>query len=335
MTAVLDVKDLRLAFRTSLGDSQVLRGVNLVIEPGTIVGLVGESGCGKSMTARSVVGLLPPNAHLTGTVLFGGRDLIPLGQHELRMIRGSQIALIFQDPAAALNPVLTVGGQLVRIVERHGVVSPAEARAAALDLLVEVGLGDPGRLLGRYPHQLSGGMQQRVMIAMALAGSPKLLIADEPTTALDVTIQAQILALLRRLTQSRGISVLLITHDMAVVAQACEFVDVLYAGQVVETGPVTDVLAHPRHPYTEALLAAVPVRAKPGVRLRVIPGIVPDGWTPLPPCVFADRCPYVMDICRREQPPMFSVGRQQASCWLHADGLRDRATAPAIARVGT
>jgi oligopeptide/dipeptide ABC transporter ATP-binding protein len=316
---MLDVQDLRLAFHTALGDVQVLRGVNLAIGRGTIIGLVGESGCGKSMTARSVVGLMPANAELSGRVEFGGRDLLGLPPQEMRTIRGSEIAPIFQDPSAALNPLLTIGVQLTRILHRHDVGSARETRARALELLREVGLGDPGRLLGRYPHQLSGGMQQRVMIAMALAGSPELLIADEPTTALDVTIQAQILQLLRNLTQTRGISVLLITHDMAVVAQSCETVAVLYAGVVVERGPVQDVLAHPRHPYTEALLAAVPVRANPGEKLRVIGGAVPDGRIALPPCVFADRCPYVMEICRTEPPPTFDIGSQQAACWLHDD----------------
>jgi oligopeptide/dipeptide ABC transporter ATP-binding protein len=319
VSAVLEVQDLRLSFHTTMGDTQVLRGVTMSIGRGTTVGLVGESGCGKSMTARCIVGLMPANASLSGRILFDGKDLLALQQQQMRAIRGGEIALIFQDPAAALNPLLTVGVQLTRILQRHEPGSSRETQDRALELLREVGLGDPARLLGRYPHQLSGGMQQRVMIAMALAGSPKLLIADEPTTALDVTIQAQILALLKRLSETRGISVLLITHDMAVVAQACEVVAVLYAGVVVEFGPVQDVLAHPRHPYTEALLAAVPVRAQPGERLHVIPGLVPDGRVALPPCVFADRCPHVMEICRQEVPPVFAVGPQHAACWLHAE----------------
>jgi oligopeptide/dipeptide ABC transporter ATP-binding protein len=290
--------------------------MNMSIERGTIVGLVGESGCGKSMSARSILGLMPVNAHLTGSIVYDGQELLA-GERRIQ-IRGREIALIFQDPSAALNPLLTVGVQLGRIIRRHRPESSRTAHSVAAALLHEVGLGD-STLLGRYPHQLSGGMQQRVMIAMALAGSPKLLVADEPTTALDVTIQAQILALLRRLCETRGIAVLLITHDMAVVAQACMMVAVVYAGQVVEWGPVEDVLAHPKHPYTEALLAAVPVRSQAGERLRVIPGVVPDGGTALPPCVFADRCPYVMELCRLEQPPVFAVGRQEAACWLRRD----------------
>jgi peptide/nickel transport system ATP-binding protein len=322
--SVLELRDLRLTFETSLGITQVLRGVNLSVKPATILGLVGESGCGKSMTARSILGLMPRNAHLSGSIIFDGRDTLRYDEDQRRDFHGREIALIFQDPSAALNPLLTVGVQLGRIIRRHDGASPRTARSIAIGLLEEVGLGDPGRLLTRYPHQLSGGMQQRVMIAMALAGGPKLLIADEPTTALDVTIQTQILALLKRLCEGRGISVLLITHDMAVVAQACEDVAVLYAGQVVEWGPVEDVLAHPKHPYTEALLAAVPARAQPGERLQVIPGSVPDGRAALPPCVFADRCPHVMEVCRRERPPVFTLGRQHAACWLH---LQDRANA--------
>jgi oligopeptide/dipeptide ABC transporter ATP-binding protein len=318
MTALLELDDLTLSFQTSVGDSQVLRGMTMSVEAGTIIGLVGESGCGKSMTARSIMRLTPGNAHTGGQIRFEGRDLLRASQAQMRKIRGREIAMIFQDPMAALNPMLTIGFQLIRIIRLREPESSSVARERALQLLREVGLGDPTALLKRYPHELSGGMQQRVLIAMALAGSPKLLIADEPTTALDVTIQAQILALLKDLRESRGITVLLITHDMAVVAQACQSIAVLYAGKVVETGPLGSVLADPKHPYTEALLAAVPARAAPGEHLRVIRGTVPGGRVSLPPCVFADRCPHVMEICRTEPPPVVSIGSQQAACWLYA-----------------
>jgi oligopeptide/dipeptide ABC transporter ATP-binding protein len=318
MTALLEIDDLRLTFNTSVGESAVLRGMTMSIEAGTIVGLVGESGCGKSMTARSIMRLLPGNATTGGRILFEGKDLLQAGQGQVRKIRGREIAMIFQDPMAALNPMLTIGFQLARIIRLREPAKSSVPRQRAIELLREVGLGDPGALLNRYPHELSGGMQQRALIAMALAGSPKLLIADEPTTALDVTIQAQILALLKQLRESRGITVLLITHDMAVVAQACQTIAVLYAGKVVETGPIQAVLADPKHPYTDALLAAVPARAAPGDHLRVIRGSVPGGQATLPPCVFADRCPHVMDVCRREVPPVVSIGAQQAACWLYA-----------------
>jgi peptide/nickel transport system ATP-binding protein len=318
VTTLLELDDLRLTFRSSLGDSHVLRGMTMSMDAGTIVGLVGESGCGKSMTARSILRLTPANAMTSGRILFEGTDLLRAGQRRMRRIRGREIAMIFQDPMASLNPMLTIGFQLIRIIRLREPANLSVARGRAIELLREVGLGDPGALLNRYPHELSGGMQQRALIAMALAGSPKLLIADEPTTALDVTIQAQILALLKQLRESRGITVLLITHDMAVVAQACQSIAVLYAGKVVETGPVESVLGDPKHPYTQALLAAVPARGVPGERLHVIRGSVPGGRATLPPCPFADRCPYVMDVCRTEPPPVVEIDAQQAACWLYA-----------------
>jgi len=315
---ILQLRDVTLDFATPLGPAKALRSVTLDVERGTVLGLVGESGCGKTMTGRVIVGLVPSNASVSGQVFFEGTDLLKLRPAELQHVRGKRIAMIFQDPSAALNPVFTIGEQLESIVQYHRIASHANAQKTAAALLSEVGLPDPVRTLKLYPHELSGGMQQRAMIAMALSASPDLLIADEPTTALDVTIQAQILDLLLKLRESRGLTVILITHNMRVVERSCHRVAVLYAGRVVEVGPVTEILKSPGHPYTQALLSALPTSAGRRKALTVIRGRVPGSRDEVLGCVFSNRCPYVMPVCVEQVPPDFVTAVDHvAACWLH------------------
>jgi peptide/nickel transport system ATP-binding protein len=317
-TPILELRGLSLKFATPFGPALAVRSVTLDVERGTVLGLVGESGCGKTMTGRAIVGLVPSNAQVSGHVRFDGIDLLQLSPNEMRRVRGKRIAMIFQDPSAALNPVFTIGEQLRSILLYHRITTRAQVKNKALALLSEVGLPDPARTLTQYPHELSGGMQQRAMIAMALSGSPDLLIADEPTTALDVTIQAQILDLLLKLRDSRGLTVILITHNMRVVDLACDRVAVLYAGRVVEVGSVGEILRSPSHPYTQALLAALPTSAGRQKPLAVIRGQVPSSREDVLGCVFASRCPYVMPICVDTVPPVFQTAPgHEASCWLH------------------
>lgn len=316
---LLTVENLHLAFQTPLGAAQALRGVSFSVEPGQIFGLVGETGCGKSITGRAILGLLPPTAKITaGRIVFAGQELLILGERERHKLRGRRIAMIFQDPTAALNPVYTIGQQLTMVMKHHRMAAGPELRRRAGQLLADVGLPFPEALLKSYPHQLSGGMQQRVMIAMALSTEPDLLIADEPTTALDVTIQSQILELLVQLQQSRGITIILITHNMGIVAETCQQVAVLYAGRIVEQGQVRDIFYRPRHPYTQGLLAALPKPEQWRQPLKVIPGSVPGGLQPVSGCAFASRCEYVMEVCRQQQPPVFELGaHHQAACYLY------------------
>ena len=318
---LLQIEDLRVVFPTPLGVSHALRGVDLAVEPGEIFGVVGESGCGKSMTARAIMGLIPhPGRVAGGRIHFDGQDLVQLSGRAMRRIRGRRIGMIFQNPKQALNPVFTVGEQLALVLKHHGIArNGAEVRERSMALLGEVGLPQTERVLNAYPHQLSGGQQQRAMIAIALATEPELLIADEPTTALDVTIQAQILELLDRLQRERGLTILLITHDMGVVATMCDRVAVLYAGRVVEQGQVGDIFKRPGHPYTQGLLAALPTPQRRGQELETIPGSVPGGLAVIPGCAFASRCPQVMDVCRSQVPSMVPLsGSHRAACFLHA-----------------
>jgi oligopeptide/dipeptide ABC transporter ATP-binding protein len=309
--ALLDVVDLKTHFFTRDGVVRAVDGVSFTVEAGRTLGIVGESGCGKSVTALSIMGLIPkpPAKIVDGQVLFEGLDLTTLSERQLEDVRGRQIAMIFQDPMTSLNPTLTIGTQITETIRRHFDVSKAQARKRAVELLEEVQIANAAARLDDYPHRYSGGMRQRVMIAIALSCNPKLLIADEPTTALDVTVQAQVLDLLEDLRDQHEMAMIIITHDMGVVAEAADDIVVMYAGQIVEQAPVLELFDHPEHPYTEALLAALPQLEGQGVRegrLTAIPGRPPDLIAPPPACRFAPRCPYANDRdgCATQPPEL-------------------------------
>jgi len=316
---LLQIRDLHASFVSYRGLARVLNGVNLTVGRGEKVGLVGETGCGKSLTMRAVLGLLqPPRARVRGEIWFAGRNLLALPSRELEQIRGREIAMIFQDPMAALNPVFTIGDQLLDVIARHpkGRPSATEAWERALAILREVALSDPERVMRAYPVQLSGGMRQRVLIAMALVNEPALVIADEPGTALDVTIQEQILLLMRSLVDAKGLSVLLITHNLGVVRALTDRVYVMYAGSIAETAPTADLFRTPKHPYTQGLLASVPKLSGEGVP-RGIEGMIPDYLAPPPGCRFAPRCPFAQPRCQ-QPPPWVTVGTDhQVACVLY------------------
>ena len=325
MTAshLLEVKDLQTHFPTRSGLVRAVDGVNFHLDRGELLGLVGESGCGKSITALSVMRLIaPPGKIVNGEIFFDGKDLLKLSGAEMRQMRGDDIAMIFQDPMTSLNPVFTVGEQIAEALRLHRRLPRKEARRATIEAMREVAIPDPARRVDDYPHQLSGGMRQRVMIAMALACNPKLLIADEPTTALDVTIQAQILELLNELRKQRELAVLLITHDLGVVAEVADRVAVMYTGRIVEESPVDELFARPKHPYTEGLLRSVPKLTSEHVvrkeRLETIEGVVPRP-TDLPPgCHFAPRCPHRMPRCTQEDIPLYELeGDVKVRCVLY------------------
>jgi len=317
--SLLDVRDLRVAVRLDEHAAAAVDGVSFALERGKVLGLVGESGCGKSMTALALMRLLPPAAWVAGgTARFEGRDLLTLPERELRRLRGAEIAMIFQEPMTALNPLMTAGAQVAEAVGLHQPLGRRAAWARAVELLAEVGIPDAARRASDYPHQLSGGMRQRVMIAMAISCAPKLLIADEPTTALDVTIQAGILELLGRLRRERGMALLLITHDLGVVAAEADDVAIMYAGRIVERAPVQDVFAQPRHPYTAALLRSMPVLGVHRERLDAIPGQVPPLGRQASGCAFRDRCPRAQDDCATAPPPLASVGPGHEVACYHA-----------------
>jgi peptide/nickel transport system ATP-binding protein len=291
-------------------------GVSFRVGRGEALGLVGESGAGKSITASAVIGLLePPGRIARGEILLEGRRIDGLPPSAMRRIRGRRLAAVFQDPLTSLDPLFTSGDGLVETIRAHLDVSAAEARRRAEGLLEEVGLRPGRERLDHYPHQLSGGMRQRVAIALALSAEPALLVADEPTTALDVSIQAQIVELLRRLCRERGVAVLLITHDLGVVAEACDRVAVMYAGRIAEEGPTREVLRTPRHPYTRALLACIPAVERPGDRLEQIDGAMPGAGAIPPGCAFHPRCREVLDRCRSERPVLLGAGASRAACW--------------------
>ena len=320
-STLLRVRDLFVEFPLEDRVIQAVRGVSFDVERGKALGIVGESGSGKSVTALSIIQLLDsPGRVSSGAVSFDGQDLARIDDRQMAALRGRRIGMIFQNPSSALNPVLTVGFQLTETLRAQLGLSKAEARARTRETLLSVGIGDPERVLKRYPFQLSGGMNQRVMIAMAMAAEPDLLIADEPTTALDVTTEAQILEQLREITRRANTSLILITHDIALVAEYADTILVMYAGRVCEIGPVADVIATPKHPYTQALLKAMPrAEAAPGARLEAIPGELPNPAEPPTGCPFAPRCPHVMDVCRAIDPVPFEVGPDQvAACHLWA-----------------
>jgi len=318
MTALLEVRDLFLEFKTSRGRLKALNGITFDIQPGEVFGLVGETGCGKTVTGLSILRLLPRSATITGgQVLFEEIDLIGLSRGQIESLRGSKIAMIFQDPSTSLNPVFSIGSQIERVIRQHMHVGKAQARAKARAVLDAVGLPDVDRILNSYPHQMSGGMQQRVMIAMALSCSPRLLIADEPTTALDVTIQAQILKLLRELQKKFDVSVIMITHNLGVIAQTCDRLAVLYGGRVAESGSTRDIFNHPQHPYTQGLMNAIPQQGGRGRKMSTIPGTVPSNPGAMTGCTFAPRCASAMPRCSLEVPPLYRLGESHSSaCFL-------------------
>ncbi len=316
---LLTVENLKTYFFTDEGISRAVDGVIFSIPFGKTLALVGESGCGKTVTALSVIKLVPypPGKIVEGKILFEGRDLVTLSEREMQKIRGDRIAMIFQEPMSALNPVFTIGNQIVEAIRLHRDVTVGEAKRLAIELLTRVGIPQPEDRLRSYPHQLSGGMRQRAMIAMALACEPDLLIADEPTTALDVTIQAQILALLNRLKREMGMSILLITHDLGVVAQLADIVAVMYAGRIVESAPVDELFANPLHPYTQGLFEAIPKLGEgKKKRLSVIPGQVPNPIYFPSGCRFHPRCKFCFDKCKDEIPPLENISANHTvACW--------------------
>ncbi|HXZ99855.1 MAG TPA: ABC transporter ATP-binding protein [Candidatus Binatia bacterium] len=316
---VLEVKALYTSFFTDDGEVKAVRDVSFDLAAGETLGIVGESGCGKSVTALSILGLVPrPGRVVAGEILFKGQDLLTMDRDELREIRGRDIAMIFQDPLSSLNPVHRIGFQIDEAMHAHNKIPDAEVKPRSLDLLKRVRVPDAARRVRNYPHQFSGGMRQRVMIAMGLSNMPEILIADEPTTALDVTVQAQILQLLRDLNRDLGTSIILITHNLGVVAGLCRRVIVMYAGEIVEEGSTEQIFDSPQHPYTWALLRSLPrVDASRHERLRSIEGLPPDLIAPPPGCKFNPRCPFRLDRCRRDNPPLETVGDgQRAACWV-------------------
>jgi len=318
MEPLLDIRDLSVSFRTEDGVAGAVDGVSFAVQPGETLGLVGESGCGKTVTALSILRLIqePPGRIDGGEMWYKGRDLLTLSDRDMRKIRGNQISMIFQEPMTSLNPVFTCGYQIREAVTLHQKVGKKEGIERTVDMLHLVGIPDPRTCAKSYPHQLSGGMRQRVMIAMALSCNPSLLIADEPTTALDVTIQAQILELLQSLQDKIGMAILMITHDLGVIAEMAKRVVVMYAGQVMEKAGVTDIFHHPRHPYTIALQASIPRVIHKGKKLDVIPGRVPDPFHYPPGCRFSDRCRFAEERCGKEEIDMRdATERHRVRCW--------------------
>lgn len=316
---LLEIKDEYLSFFTPAGEVKALNGVSFTLKEGEVLGIVGESGSGKSVTAYSVMGLTAfPGKLVSGTIRFNGHEVEKMTEKDFRKMRGNEVSIIFQDPMTSLNPVYTVGNQIEEVIKLHTDKTPKEARARAKELLELVGINEPEKRLKQYPHELSGGMRQRVMIAIALACEPKLLIADEPTTALDVTIQAQILELMQELREKLGMSIIMITHDLGVVASMCERIAVMYAGHIVEYGTTDEIFYEPSHEYTKGLINSIPkLNAQETERLVPIEGQPVDLMNPPAGCPFAPRCKSCMKICLREMPPKTQLGETHYShCWL-------------------
>ncbi len=316
---LLQLEHLRVEFPSRHGTLTAVDDVSLEIAEGEVLGVVGESGAGKSITGAAIIGLIePPGRIAGGRVLFEGERIDDLPYEKLRRIRGKRIGTIFQDPLTSLNPLYSIGRQLIETILTHTSLSPREARQRAIDLLSEVGIPSPAQRIDHYPHQFSGGMRQRVVIALALCANPRLVIADEPTTALDVSIQAQIIAVLKKLCREHGTAVMLITHDMGVIAETADRVAVMYAGRVVEVGPLREVVKHPRHPYTVGLMGSIPTLRGSRARLAQIDGSMPRLNRIPPGCAFHPRCPRAFERCEHERPELINDGPSWTSCWLYA-----------------
>ena len=323
---LLSVRDLKTSFFTHVGEVKAVRGISFDVNEGEVLGIVGESGSGKSVTSLSIMGLLQyPGRVVDGEILLNGEDILTYSKDQMRKVRGKEIAMIFQDPMTSLNPVYTIGNQVMEMILEHEKMTKREARARAIEMLKLVGIPAAEKRIDSYPHEFSGGMRRRVMIALALSCNPKLLIADEPTTALDVTIQAQILSLIKSLNKQFGMTTMLITHDLGVVATVCDKVAVMYGGLIMEYGTVDEIFYHPRHPYTMGLLGSIP-HVDGGEKRRLIPidGTPPDLINPPKGCPFSTRCKYCMNICTQEQPPYFAEDKHRTMCWmLDADAPKD------------
>ncbi|MCI6886502.1 MAG: ABC transporter ATP-binding protein [Lachnospiraceae bacterium] len=318
---VLDIRNLKSHFFTAKGEVPAVDGVSIQVPAGKIIGIVGESGCGKSMTAMSVMGLLRhPGKVVDGTIMLDGRDITHLNRKELSKVRGNEISMIFQEPMTSLNPIIKCGKQIAESLRLHRGLNKKDAMKEAVHMMRAVGIANPEVRAHEYPHQMSGGMRQRVMIAMALACQPQILIADEPTTALDVTIQAQILDLIRDLNKSMNTSVLFITHDLGVISELCDTVIVMYTGHIVEQAPVRDLFKDPKHPYTIGLLSAIPKITKDRPPLSTIEGMVPNPTERIEGCSFWPRCPHATEKCRKTEPPVVHISEErQVRCWLYTD----------------
>lgn len=323
---LLSVRELKTSFFTHVGEVKAVRGISFDVNEGEVLGIVGESGSGKSVTSLSIMGLLQyPGRVVDGEILLNGEDILTYSKDQMRKVRGKEIAMIFQDPMTSLNPVYTIGNQVMEMILEHEKMTKREARARAIEMLKLVGIPAAEKRIDSYPHEFSGGMRQRVMIALALSCNPKLLIADEPTTALDVTIQAQILNLIKKLNRQFGMTTMLITHDLGVVATVCDKVAVMYGGLIMEYGTADEIFYHPRHPYTMGLLGSIP-HVDGGEKRRLIPidGTPPDLINPPKGCPFSTRCKYCMNVCTREQPPYFAEDKHRTMCWmLDADAPKD------------
>lgn len=323
---LLSVRDLKTSFFTHVGEVKAVRGISFDVNEGEVLGIVGESGSGKSVTSLSIMGLLQyPGRVVDGEILLNGEDILTYSKDQMRRVRGKEIAMIFQDPMTSLNPVYTIGNQVMEMILEHEKMTKREARARAIEMLKLVGIPAAEKRIDSYPHEFSGGMRQRVMIALALSCNPKLLIADEPTTALDVTIQAHILNLIKKLNRQFGMTTMLITHDLGVVATVCDKVAVMYGGLIMEYGTVDEIFYHPRHPYTMGLLGSIP-HVDGGEKRRLIPidGTPPDLINPPKGCPFSTRCKYCMNVCTQEQPPYFAEDKHRTMCWmLDADAPKD------------